>query len=162
MIGIILELVYANVMESLIHKYILHGFGKDRNSFWAFHFYDHHKNTIKGGGIDNVYENLGFYSRELWSLLILGAVHLPFWWVSMPFTITLFTYIIVYYTVHTQSHRNVEWAKKWVPWHYDHHMGGREANWGVVLPLFDKVVGSRVYYKGTGRFWDDEIRKSRN
>ena len=54
---------------------------------------------------------------------------------------------------------DVEWAKRWVPWHYDHHMSGKEGNWGVLLPLVDILVGSRVYYIGTSKYHRDEERR---
>ena len=75
------------------------------------------------------------------------------------FAITIFTYIAAYYYVHVKSHMDVKWAKKWIPWHYDHHMGGKEANWGVLLPLIDKILGTRVYYIGTSKYYRDELKK---
>ena len=39
-IQFILGIMYANVGEWLMHKYILHGLGKKPNSFWAYHLHD--------------------------------------------------------------------------------------------------------------------------
>ena len=36
MIGIPIGLIAANASEWLIHKYVLHGPGKKKDSFWAF------------------------------------------------------------------------------------------------------------------------------
>ena len=55
---------------------------------------------------------------------------------------------------------DVKWAKRWVPWHYDHHMGGKEANWGVLLPWIDHLLGTRVYYYNTLKYIQDERRRN--
>ncbi len=60
MIGIPLGLVYANALEWGLHKYVLHGLGRNRDSFWAFHFHDHHRNARQHGFRDPDYE------RSLW------------------------------------------------------------------------------------------------
>jgi hypothetical protein len=37
-----------------------------------------------------------------------------------------------------------EWAKKRIPWHYDHHMNTiQDANWCVTRPWFDYLMGTR-------------------
>ena len=42
------------------------------------------------------------------------------------------------------------WARKHLPWHYDHHMGkNSNKNWAVRLPIFDYLLGTREIYKGT-------------
>lgn len=42
---------------------------------------------------------------------------------------------------------DLEWAKKHVPWHYDHHMGkNQDANWGVTTDWVDKLLGTRIKY----------------
>jgi sterol desaturase/sphingolipid hydroxylase (fatty acid hydroxylase superfamily) len=156
---IILGILYANTIESLIHKHILHGLGKNKDSFWAFHYHDHHKRTTKGGGIDATYKDNHFYGRELWALAFLALAHAPLFWVATYFACTIFVYLILYYYVHVKSHMNTRWAKKWIPWHYDHHMSGKAANWGVLLPLYDILTGSRVCYVGTSKYYRDERKR---
>ena len=39
MIGIPVALAASNAGEWLIHKYWLHGLGKNKKSFWAFHWH---------------------------------------------------------------------------------------------------------------------------
>ncbi|MBK8693335.1 MAG: hypothetical protein IPN17_13835 [Deltaproteobacteria bacterium] len=39
MIGLPLALLYSNAWEWVIHKYVLHGMGKSRESFWSFHWH---------------------------------------------------------------------------------------------------------------------------
>ena len=47
----------------------------------------------------------------------------------------------MYYTMHRKSHIDVAWGKKWMPWHYEHHMGkDQHKNWGVRLPVFDGLL----------------------
>ena len=46
--------------------------------------------------------------------------------------------------MHQRGHLNVEWGKKNMPWHYDHHMGkDQDANWGVTNPFWDIIFGTR-------------------
>jgi len=158
-----LGILYANLVEWVLHKYLLHGLGKNKNSIWSFHFHDHHKRTTKGKGIDPTYTTgsfYGFYGRELWSLVLVSLIHIPFFWVDAFFAGTIFIYMLLYYYVHVKSHMNVKWAKRWLPWHYDHHMGGKEANWGVLLPVMDHIFGTRVYYYNTLKYIQDERRRN--
>ncbi|MDE2422566.1 MAG: hypothetical protein KGO49_15470, partial [Gammaproteobacteria bacterium] len=50
-----------------------------------------------------------------------------------------------YWKVHAKSHLDPEYAKKRIPWHYDHHMtSNQNANWCVTRPWFDYIMGTRV------------------
>ena len=50
-----------------------------------------------------------------------------------------------YYYLHRRAHLEPEWAKKKLPWHYDHHMNSnQDANWCVTKPWFDYLLGTRV------------------
>jgi hypothetical protein len=42
LLAIPLGLLYANAGEWFIHKYVLHGVGKRKGSFWDFHWREHH------------------------------------------------------------------------------------------------------------------------
>ena len=55
MIGIPLGFFYANVVESLFHRYILHGLGKNPKSYWAFHWNEHHRTARRNGFADAGY-----------------------------------------------------------------------------------------------------------
>jgi len=49
--------------------------------------------------------------------------------------------------MHQKAHQDVEWAKKYMPWHYDHHMGrNQHANWGVTTAFWDLIMGTREKY----------------
>ena len=56
MLGIPLGLAASNATEWLVHKYVLHGLGRRKGSFWAFHWHDHHKNARRNDHVDPDYE----------------------------------------------------------------------------------------------------------
>ncbi len=159
MIQVVLGILYANFLEWFIHRYLLHGVGKNKKSFWSFHFHDHHKKVIQGNGLDPTYEEEGFYTREIIGLVALLLAHIGFWWLSPIFFYTLVGYLVIYYCVHTKSHKDIKWSQKYVPWHYDHHMKYQNANWGVVLPWTDILLGTRRVYYQTDEFFKDELKR---
>ncbi len=165
MIGIPLGLLYANAAEWAIHKYILHGVGKDRKRFFSFHWHEHHRNSRQDEGFDVDYTKplLRWTApgKELAALTALGIVHLPLFAVA-PFFASAAVYGAVnYYRVHKKAHLDPEWARKHVPWHVDHHMGpNQDANWCVTKPWFDIILGTRERYVGTVRELEDGQRKS--
>src|SRR5690606_37401681 len=55
MIGIPIGLLTANAVEWVFHKHVLHGLGRNRDSFWAFHWHDHHRSVRKNGFLDEDY-----------------------------------------------------------------------------------------------------------
>lgn len=82
--------------------------------------------------------------------------------ISPGFTLGVWTSLINYYYVHKRSHLDPEWGYKYLPWHYDHHMGpDQDKNWCVTFPLWDYVKGTRVPYKGTEREKQDIERRQR-
>ncbi|MFT5430711.1 MAG: sterol desaturase/sphingolipid hydroxylase (fatty acid hydroxylase superfamily) [Myxococcota bacterium] len=156
MIGIPLGLLYANASEWLIHKYLLHGLGRDKESFWAFHWHDHHKAVRRNGHHDPNYERspFGLHSqgKEAFALAAVTAAHLPLAPVAPFFTATVVYSAVNYYRKHKRSHLDPEWARENLPWHYDHHMGpNQDSNWGVTRPWFDQLMGTREPYVGTER-----------
>ena len=71
-------------------------------------------------------------------------IHVPLLWVSKPFAIVAMLYAFVYMVLHRKTHQHVDFFKKWCPWHYEHHMGkNQNANWCVVCPLMDHIMGTR-------------------
>src|SRR5688572_30670425 len=81
MIGLPLGLLYANAGEWVLHKYVLHGLGKRRQSFWSFHWHDHHRAARRSGMYDEGYKRslLAWnpQTKEALSLVGLAALHLP-------------------------------------------------------------------------------------
>lgn len=80
-------------------------------------------------------------------LILLALAHSPALFVLPAFYLGLLYGGFRYYYVHKKSHLDLEWAKKHVPWHYDHHMGkNQDANWGVTTDWVDKIAGTRIEY----------------
>jgi hypothetical protein len=155
-IGIPIGLFVANAGEWWIHKHILHGLGKDRKSFWSFHWHDHHAKARKHEMVDDQYTStLLAWEPQTKELVALGAAmlaHAPLF-PLMPFYVgTMWYSAVKYYQVHKRSHLDEEWAKEHLPWHYDHHMGkDQNANWCVTHPWFDHVMGTRKKYQYDAR-----------
>ena len=165
MIGIPLGLAYANAFEWLMHKYGLHGLGRNKKSFWSFHWHDHHKAARQNDMRDPAYEEKLFtawnpQTKEVVSLIAGGLVHLPLLPVAPFFVGTVWYSSIKYYHVHKKAHLDPEWAKEHLPWHYDHHMApDQDCNWCVTKPWTDVVLGTRKKWFGTDE--EKEARKQR-
>lgn len=150
MLGIPLGLITANAFEWFMHKHVLHEQGRDRNSFWAFHFHEHHKVVRKNDYHDPNYLKfpLGAHAqgKEAWALIAGGIAVAPLFPVAPFFVGTLWYSSINYYRVHKKSHMDPAWGRANIPWHYDHHMGRNpDANWCVTKPWFDYVMGTREF-----------------
>jgi len=143
-------LLYANLLEWILHKYVLHGLGKNKNSSWASHWHTHHKKSRQNDFLDDDYGKKGWNestSREKSGLVFLAILHLPILLVSVAFYVGVLISAFRYYYIHKKSHLDPEWAKKNVPWHYDHHMGkNQDANWGITTDWVDRVMGTRINY----------------
>lgn len=165
MLGIPLGMIYSNVGEWLIHKYLLHGQGRNRESMFAFHWHDHHKEARRHGMYDPGYEakplERGPQRSEVFGLLAIAAAHLPFVKAAPFFTATVWFNAWRYYNVHKRAHLDPAWGRENLPWHYDHHMGpDQDMNWCVTYPWFDQLVGTRQPYAHTEREASDRARAS--
>lgn len=165
MIGIPAGLLASNAFEWAMHKHVLHGRGRDRSSFWAFHWHQHHKKTRKNGHLDDDYrrplvESEGML-KEAVALSVGSAMLLPLAPVA-PFFVGACWYSAAnYYRTHKRAHVDPDWARRRLPWHYDHHMGpDQNANWCVTRPWFDYVMGTRKPYLGTARAVRDLARRA--
>ncbi len=163
MIGFPVGLALANAGEWIVHKYVLHGLGRNKKSPWSFHWHEHHRASRRNGFLDEDYFRapLGWNAqgKEVYGILGLSASVLPLAGVAPWFCAGVWASAVAYYKVHKKSHLDPEWAKRWLPWHYDHHMGpNQDANWCVTLPLFDHVMGTREAYVGTERERRDSER----
>jgi hypothetical protein len=158
-----LGIVYCNGLEWLVHRYILHGLGKKKNSVWSFHW-KHHKASRKHKFKDERGGEIPFYRDfEFLGILALLVAHVPTLWLSPVFFATVVWRALAYYRVHKKAHEDEQWAKKHVSWHWDHHMGPAsaiEANWCVTFPLFDYIMRTRVKYFGTRKYYLDLARRS--
>jgi len=147
---IIIGLLYANVGEWCAHKYILHGLGKSKGSFWAYHLHDHHNVCNHNNMRDPIYQTLHLttpntQSKELLVLMIIVLLHAPILLAFPFFTVTVYGSLGLYYYKHRKAHLDPEWARQHLRWHYDHHLSGRNnANWCITWPWFDYIMGTRV------------------
>ena len=104
----------------------------------------------------------GFNARgkELVALTASALAALPLAPIAPFYTGTMLFCIGEYYYKHRKSHNDPEWAREHLPWHYDHHMGpNQDANWGVVRPWMDNLMGTREPYVGTEREQRDRKRR---
>ena len=136
---IVMSVLVANVYEWAIHKYILHNIGKNKQSFWSFHWGEHHKACRKDKNHDSK-----IYYKEIFALSLLLIAHIPVYFFSPVIFFTLVAYAALYYGVHRYSHANILWGKKHLPWHWDHHMGkNQDSNWCILFPFADYLFGTR-------------------
>lgn len=149
-----LGLIYGNATEWFVHKYLLHGLGKNKKSFWSFHWHDHHRNARRDNMIDVDYTKPLTLSsppgKELAALILAALLHAPLLFIMPYFTLTVWYCAFNYHRMHKKSHLDREWARKNMPWHVDHHMGtNQDMNWCVTKPWFDDLMGTREKFVGT-------------
>jgi hypothetical protein len=145
---LLLALLYANLGEWLMHKFILHGLGKQPGSIWAYHWYEHHAICAKNAMLDHGYRrvDLSAWNAQTKELAVLAAiviVHLPLLWHWPAFLIGLYSSLALYYARHRRAHLDPDWAKQHLPWHYQHHTIPDSGNWCVTWPGFDYLLGTR-------------------
>lgn len=138
--------IYGHAADYLIHKYLLHNHRWFKGPFKR-HFGTHHRISRQNGMYDENY--LSFFRKdsvfEVLGLSLLLLSHLPLLFIIPYFWMTLLYSACVYYYVHRRSHVDVEWGKKWLPWHYAHHMEkDQHQSWGVRLPIFDRIFSGRA------------------
>ena len=142
-----LGIVLGSLIEWTAHKYLLHNFQK--RIFSHSHFSVHHRNCRKNDFYDPDYENFPpktFDSGIMEIALLIAGVVLvsPVALLSFTLWLGLVTHAFLYYFLHRKCHLDVEWGKKYLPWHYRHHMGkNQNANWGVTTPIFDYIFRTR-------------------
>ncbi|MGA9522155.1 MAG: hypothetical protein WBV82_11855 [Myxococcaceae bacterium] len=155
MVGIPLGWLYTNAGEWLIHKHVLHGLGKNRHSFWAFHWHEHHResrrNTMKDPQyVRPLFRDWNAQTKEVAALLAGAALHVPLFPIAPYFIGSVWFFMWRYYWLHRKAHLDSEWAREHLPWHVDHHLGrNQNRNWCVTHPFFDYVMGTRQPYQGT-------------
>jgi len=164
MVGIPLGLLTANATEWLVHKYLLHGRGRKKGSFWAFHWHEHHRSSNRYAFRDPSYVEsvFGWHAQGKEAATLVGAslAVLPLMPIAPTFTLTLLYSAVNYYRKHKRSHLDPQWAREHLPWHYDHHMGPNpDANWCVTRPWFDHIMGTREIYLGTPKEATDRARR---
>ena len=138
-----------------------HGLGKKRSSPYSYHFHSHHRKTRQNLFHDDSYkgEGDGIY-REVRDLFVLSLLHSPLLLVFPAFFGGAMLQAALYFLMHRKSHLDPEWCKKYMPWHYDHHMApNQDANWGVTTDWIDRLMGTREVYLGTDKELRDTERR---
>ncbi|MCU4521101.1 sterol desaturase family protein [Acinetobacter schindleri] len=153
--GFLAGLVIANGFEWFAHKYILHGIPRKGQARYSpvpqsmRSHWEHHREVRKTAFSDYGYVE-GWQNwrtrNEIGSLVVVASVFgLVFYPVSKGMSLAVLYSACNYYYVHRRAHLEPEWAKRKIPWHYDHHMNSnQDANWCVTRPWFDYVMGTRV------------------
>ena len=146
--GFALGLLHANAVEWLTHKYVLHGLGKHKGSLWRFHWAQHHRIARKNGMYDKSYEQPFWVwnarGKEIVGIFGMALLHLPLIKIAPFFTAAVLFSSGNYLYRHRKAHIDLEWGKKHMPHHYDHHMGpNQDANWCVSYPWLDLLLGTR-------------------
>ncbi len=147
---VVAVIVYGNLLEWLVHKYILHKLGSTKLVFGE-HWYRHHRNTRLNDYGDPDYQQGQWSWKGRWSEVIglsfLGLIHLPVVFFYPVAYAAMVGWAALYYLVHWFNHAHPKLGKKCFPWHHDHHMGkNQNANWCVIFPLWDWILGTRVLY----------------
>lgn len=138
-IQIIMGIFAASFLEWVIHKHILHELGKKKVSIFSFHWGVHHANARRNKFLDN---NVSM--REFFGILSLCIVVLPLWFLLPVMYYVMLFHAGVYFVLHNLAHKYPKFAKRFMPWHYDHHMGkNQNTNWCVVHPLADYIFKTR-------------------
>lgn len=164
-LGIPAGILYSNASEWLVHRYVLHGLGKHKRSYWSFHWHEHHRSSRRDPLMyDDDYERLPFrrwdaHTRETSGLIAAAVLYLPLLWLVPGFYLGALYGGINYYRKHRRAHLDEAWAREHLPWHVDHHIGpNQDANWCVTRPWFDILLGTREPYVGTEREAEDRRR----
>jgi len=165
-IGIPIAALVANAVEWTVHKHLLHGLGKNRESMWAYHWYQHHRNSRQSGHVDADFNTSllewSAGTREMLTLTAIAVAHLPLLPIAPFYTGAVFFFAGEYAYKHRRAHQDPEWAKQHIPWHYDHHMGpNQDANYCITRPWMDHLMGTREPYLGTEKETRHKQRRAR-
>ena len=137
-----LGMLYTNFLEWSIHKYILHGLGKNKNS--RFHFHMVHHMAVSKEDYSDPTKGI----EEEVALFFTGLLHLPLLWISVYFYLGAFFGGILYYGLHWVGHKFPPIGRSVFTSHYNHHTYYPNKNWCVTYPLFDLILGSYKKHKG--------------
>ena len=102
-------------------------------------------------------------TKEFVGIVLLAIIHIPVVLLSPILYFAIAAHGVYYLYVHRKSHMDLNWAKRNVPWHWDHHMGPGKAvnaNWCVTSPFFDWIMNTRVRYYNTRKYYIDMAKKS--
>jgi len=134
-----LGFLYANFLDWGTHILLHKPRGKSKLKF----HWKHHRIARKNHNRDPDYK-LKVWHNETKITVAAMILHAPLLFYFPVFAGVVLAYATVYIFLHRKTHEHVEFFKKWCPWHYEHHMGkNQNANWCVVCPLMDHIMGTR-------------------
>jgi len=155
MLGIPVALAVFGVGEWATHKYLLHGLGRDKTSRFAFHDHQHHQAVRKHGGYDPAYEgpvwSTPTQAREAIGLAVIALADAPLLPLAPFYTGTVWYCLARYRRDHRRAHLDPAWARDHLTWHYEHHMGDQDKNFGIVWAWVDLIASTRELYVGTDK-----------
>ena len=134
----LLGLFYGNLLEYFIHRYVFHKLGKKKGSIFAYHLRGHHVLSKKQGFVDLTESKI-----ESIGLLLLIIIHVPLFFVNFPIWLGVTLYALAFKFIHGWQHKNPVITKKFMKWHWDHHMKNPNENYGVVATWSDYLFGTR-------------------
>lgn len=144
---IVLGFLVGSLIEWTAHKYFLHN--RRFSDAFKSHFSVHHRSARKNKGFDEMYFDFPPSTwdegvSELFYLLVVWVTSLPSYYISPWLCLSLTAHACAYYFLHRKFHLSPQWGRRWMPWHWDHHMGpDQNCNWGVTSPIFDVLFGTR-------------------
>lgn len=145
-LGIPVAYGLSRLIENRFHRYVLHDLGKDRTSFWSFHFHDHHNAATRNGMLDPDYLEPWFFNgprtKEVLSLAAGATAALTVTPAFPFFGVTSLALIWNYYSKHKRSHTDPEYAARHMVNHLIHHMKNPNGNWEVTGDISDRILGT--------------------
>lgn len=145
----------GNLIEWILHRYLLHGVGRRPRNIFSFHWLRHHRLVRRLNFRDPDYgrswihgvtrHGLSGSAPEVVGLITLVLLVAPVSLILPYYYCGLVFWAILYYVLHKLSHKYPNFGKTYMPWHYDHHMArNQDANWCVTFPLVDYLLRTRV------------------
>ena len=138
MFGFIIGFLYGSLLEYVIHRFVFHKLGHKKKSMWSYHLKGHHVLSRKNNFVDLTESNI-----ESVGMFLLILIHVPLFFVSFGAWLGITLYALAFKYLHGYQHKHPEFTKKYMKWHWDHHMKSPNKNFGVVVPWMDYIFGTR-------------------
>ena len=138
MFGFIIGFLYGSLLEYVIHRFVFHKLGHKKKSMWSYHLKGHHVLSRKNNFVDLTESNI-----ESVGMFLLILIHVPLFFVSFGAWLGITLYALAFKYLHGYQHKHPEFTKKYMKWHWDHHMKSPNKNFGVVVPWMDYLFGTR-------------------
>ena len=141
MFGFIVGFLYGSLLEYLIHRYVFHKLGRKKKSLWSYHLKGHHVLSRKNNFMDLTESNI-----ESIGMFLLILIHVPLFLLNFGAWLGVTLYALAFKYLHGYQHKHPEFTKKYMKWHWEHHMKDPNKNFGVVVPWMDYFFGTRKKY----------------